>query len=131
MIERLNPKALHPPVGQSIIVISNYKRTAYFTANPLDADGNLVGGNDFAKQADQVFKNIGIVFKELEVDHRNVIKMTGYIVDFDPVFHGVMIADWLAENPPEYEYPATMLMSVQSLARSEILFELELIIGLD
>lgn len=131
MLERLNPGALHPPVGQSLIVISSYKRTAYFTANPLDANGNLVGGDDFLAQNDQVFKNIGIALDELGVDHRNIIKMTGYIVNYEPAYHGPLIVAGLADNPAGYEYPATMLMGVQSLARPEFLFEVGLVIGLD
>ena len=131
MLERLNPEALHPPVGQSLIVISHYKRTAYFTANPLNAAGNLVGGDDFVGQNEQVFKNIGIALDELGVDHRNIIKMTGYIVNYDPLYHGPLIAQGLANNPPDYEYPATMLVGVESLARPEFLFEVGLIIGLD
>jgi len=131
MLERINPESLHPPVGQSLIVISQYKRTAYFTANPLDAAGNLVGGDDFMGQNKQVFKNIEIALDELGVDHRNIVKMTGYIVNYDPAYHGPLIAQGLANNPADYEYPATMLMGVESLARPEFLFEVGLIIGLD
>jgi len=131
MLQRLNPSALHPPIGQSLIVVSDYKKTAYFTANPLDADGNLVGGSDFLQQNHQVFKNVGIVLDELGVDHRHIIQMTGYVVDFDPSYHGPLIAEGLAKNPPGYEYPATMLLGVESLARPEMLFEVSLIIGLD
>jgi len=131
MLERLNPEALHPPVGQSLIVVSSYRRTAYFTANPLDAQGNLVGGSDFLKQNEQVFKNIGIALDELGVDHRNIIKMTGYIVNYDASYHGSLIAEGLAKNPPGYEYSATMLLGVESLARPDMLFEVSLVIGLD
>lgn len=130
MLERLNPDGLHPPVGQSLIVVSNYKRTAYFTANPLDAEGNLVGGCDFLKQNEQVFKNIGIALGELGADHRDIIQMTGYIVNYDASYHGPLIAEGLARNPPDHEYPATMLLGVESLARPDILFEVGLVIGL-
>jgi len=130
MLERLNPSALHPPVGQSLIVISSFKRTAYFTANPLNKDGKLVGGDDFMKQNDQIFTNIGIALDELGADPRNIIKMTGYIVNYDPAYHGPLIAAGLSKNPPDHEYPATMLMGVNSLARPEFLFEVGLIIGL-
>ena len=131
MLERLNPEELHPPVGQSLIVVSSYKKTAYFTANPLDANGNLVGGDDFLAQSEQVFKDIQIALDELGADHRNVIKMTAYIVNYDATYHGALIAEGLAKNPPGYEYSATMLMGVESLARPEFLFEVGLIIGLE
>ncbi len=131
MIERLNPATLHPPVGQSLIAISSYKRTAYFTANPLDKDGNLIGEDDFQKQGDQVFKNIGIALDQLGVDDGHIIMMTGYIVNYDAAYHGPLIAAGLSNNPPDHNYPATMLMGVESLARPDILFEVGLIIGLD
>ncbi len=57
--------------------------------------------------------------------------MTGYIVNYDPAYHLPLIAQGLAKDPPGYEYPATMLMGVESLARPDILFEVELIIGLE
>ncbi len=131
MLQRLNPDNLHPPVGQSLIVVSSYRRTAYFTANPLDAEGNLVGGSDFLRQNEQVLKNIQIALDTLGVDHTHIIQMTGYVVNYDPAYHGPLIAEALAGNPPDYEYPATMLMGVESLARPDMLFEVGLIIGLD
>ncbi len=131
MLERLNPDRLHPPVGQSLIVVANFKRTAYFTANPLDANGNLVGGSDFAKQNEQVFNNIAIALDELGVGPDNIIKMTGYIVNYDASYHGPLIAQGLAKNPADHKYPATMLLGVASLARPDMLFEVGLIIGLD
>ena len=130
-IERLNPDRLHPPVGQSLIVVSSANRVAYYTANALDAEGNLVGGDDFEKQNEQVAKNIAIALEELGADHTNIIKMTGYIVNYDAAFHGPLIAKALAANPPDYEYPATMLVSVNGLARPDLLLEIEIVVGLD
>lgn len=131
MIERLNPDRLHPPLGQSLIVIADANRVAYYTANALDAEGGLVGGDDFEKQNEQVGKNIGIALEELGADHRNIIKMTAYIVNYDAAFHAPLIGKALAKNPADYEYPSTMLISVNGLARPDLLLEIEIIVGLD
>ena len=131
MIERLNPDRLHPPVGQSLIVVTTAKRLAFFAANALDSDGNLIGGDSFEAQNEQVAKNIAIALDELGADQTNIAKMTAYIVKYDASVHGPMIARALAKNPPDYRYPATMLISVDGLARPDILVEIEVIVALD
>ena len=131
MIERINPERLHPPVGQSQIVVSSAPRLAFYTANALDSKGYLIGGNDFEKQNEQVGKNIGIALEELGVDHTNIIKMTAYIVNYEAAIHGPLIAKAMANDPPDYEYPATMLISVPGLAHPDFLLEIEIIVGLN
>jgi len=131
MIERLNPQKLHPPVGQSLMVVSSARRLAFFTANALDAQGNLVGANDFAAQNRKIAENISVALQELDADATNIIKLTAYVVNYDAGVHGPLIAAALADNPPDYPYPATMLVSVAGLAHPGFLLEIEVLIGLD
>lgn len=131
MIERLNPERLRPPIHQSHVVISSYPRTAYFKASPYDEDGNVVGEGDFAKQAEQAFKNMGIVLEEIGADYRNIIKITAYVVGFDFDVHQPLINQGAANNPPDYPYPSMTLVSVEGMDMKGIMFEVDVVVGLN
>jgi reactive intermediate/imine deaminase len=52
-------------------------------AVPVDADGRLVGGQDVAEQARQVFANIGRVLEAAGAGFDDVVKVTVYLTDID------------------------------------------------
>lgn len=131
MIERLNPPNLRPPIHQSHIVVSNYPRTAYFRASPYDVDGNVVGENDFARQAEQMFKNVAIAMEELGASQENIIKITAYVVGFDFDVHQPLINEGFANDPADTPYPSATLVSVQGLGDKGIVFEVDVVVGLE
>jgi len=56
MITRINPPELGTPPGYSQIVEVTAGRIIFIAGQTaLDRDGNVVGSNDFAAQAEQVF----------------------------------------------------------------------------
>ena len=58
-IVRSNPPELGTPPGYSQIVDIGASRIIFISGQTaLDQDGNLVGKNDFAAQAAQVFRNL-------------------------------------------------------------------------
>ena len=58
-IKRINPPELGTPPGYSQIVDISASRIIFISGQTaLDQDGNLVGKNDFAAQAAQVFRNL-------------------------------------------------------------------------
>src|SRR6266481_5327487 len=63
-ITRINPPELGTPPGYSQVVEVSAGRMIFIAGQTaLDRDGNLVGKNDFAAQAAQVFRNLDIALQ--------------------------------------------------------------------
>lgn len=84
MIERINPEGLHQPPGYHHITIVQAGPQVHLAGQcPLDADGELVGGNDFAAQARQVAKNIMTALGVVGATPADVIRATIYVASED------------------------------------------------
>lgn len=81
-----NPKALPPPTGYSQIAevtLSEKKRgKIVLIAGQVahDAQGKLVGENDFAAQVEQVFKNLDAAVRAAGGTFKDVVKINNYCV---------------------------------------------------
>ncbi len=78
----------------------------------VDADGNLVGGEDIVAQARQVFENMRMVLAAAGCGFEDVVKVTIYLTDID---------DRPSINPVRQEVfgatrPASTLVEVPRLA---------------
>ncbi len=79
---------------------------------PVDAEGRLVGGDDVAAQARQVFANVGAILAAAGAGFGDVVKVTVFLTDID---------DRPAINPVRQEVfgaarPASTLIEVSRLA---------------
>jgi 2-iminobutanoate/2-iminopropanoate deaminase len=79
---------------------------------PVDADGNLVGGDDVVAQARRVFENIGAVLAAAGAGPADVVKVTLFLTD---------VEDRPRINPVRQEFfgdtrPASTLVEVSRLA---------------
>ena len=79
---------------------------------PVDADGNLVGGDDVVAQAERVFENVGAVLAAAGAGPQDVVKVTVFLTDVD---------DRPAINPVRQRFfgetrPASTLVEVGRLA---------------
>ncbi|MCC6222138.1 MAG: RidA family protein [Thermoleophilia bacterium] len=79
---------------------------------PTDAAGNVVGGDDVAAQARQVFENIGLVLARAGSGPEHVVKVTVYLTNVD---------DRSLINPVRREFfgaarPASTLVEISRLA---------------
>ena len=79
---------------------------------PVDADGNLVGGDDVVAQARKVFENIGRVLAAAGTSPQNVVKVTVFLTSVDdrPLINPVR-QEWFGETRP-----ASTLVEVPRLA---------------
>jgi 2-iminobutanoate/2-iminopropanoate deaminase len=89
----------------------------------VDAEGNLVGGDDVVAQARQVFANLGAVLAAAGARFADVAKVTVFLVDID---------DRVRINPVREEYfgetrPASTLVEVGSLVVPGAKVEIELV----
>jgi 2-iminobutanoate/2-iminopropanoate deaminase len=89
----------------------------------VDAEGNLVGGDDVVAQARQVFANLGAVLAAAGATFADVAKVTVFLVDID---------DRVRINPVREEFfgetrPASTLVEVGSLVLPGAKVEIELV----
>jgi len=83
-IIRINPPELGTPPGYSQIVEVSANRIIFIAGQTaLDSEGDLVGKDDFAAQADQVFRNLAIALQASQCTAANLVKLTVFLTDMD------------------------------------------------
>ena len=115
----MNPKRREYRVEGQMVPISHYADAVragdlLFVSGcvPVDADGNLVGGDDVVAQAERVFENIGAILAAAGAGPEDVVKVTVFLTDVD---------DRPAINPVRQRFfgetrPASTLVEVGKLA---------------
>jgi reactive intermediate/imine deaminase len=94
---------------------------------PVDADGRLVGGDDVAAQARQVFANLHTVLAAAGASFADVVKVTVYLTDID---------DRPLINPVRREVfgdarPASTLIEISRLTLAGARLEIDLVAVVD
>ena len=92
----------------------------------VDADGNLVGGDDVAAQTRQILENMKRVLTAAGAGFGDVLRVTVYLTD---------VTDRTRINPVRKEYfgssrPASTLIQVAALAAPGAKVEIEAVVGL-
>jgi enamine deaminase RidA (YjgF/YER057c/UK114 family) len=119
----INPKGLAKPTGYTHLVIAPDGRTVYIAGQvAFDSTGKVVGEGDFAAQAEQVFRNLQRALESVGGTMADLVKTTTFITDIKqvPTLRDVRTR-YLARNQP----PANTLVAITSLARPELLIEIE------
>ena len=93
---------------------------------PTDRDGRVVGGDDVAAQARQVFRNMKLVLDAAGAGFADILKVTVYLLD---------VNDRAKINPVRQEFfgtarPASTLIGVRELAIPGMKVEIEAVVGL-
>lgn len=124
----INPAGLVQPNGYSHIAVSPDGRTAYIAGQiALDSAGQLVGPGDFAAQAQQVYDNLGRALAAVGASWSDVMKTTTFITDVrNAAALRAIRGRYLDAGRP----PANSLIPVPTLARAELLLEVEAIVAL-
>lgn len=127
-IQIYNPDALGAPLGQYSHV-TRVKASEYlFIAGMLsgDAQGNIVGEDDFDAQCTQVFANVHAALRSADADWLNVVQFTTYMV------HSQLIPRFmefrLREFPkffPDGKYPPNTLLIADRLVQEPFLVEVQ------
>ena len=83
-ITRINPPELGTPAGYSQVVEVSAGRMIFIAGQTaLDRDGNLVGKDDFAAQATQVFRNLAVALQASGSTAANLVKLTVFLTDMN------------------------------------------------
>ena len=125
-IKRINPPALGTPPGYSQVVDVRAGRVIFIAGQTaLDRDGNLVGKEDFAAQATQVFCNLSAALDSVGCTVSNLVKLTVFVRDMENLSaYREARNQFLASVTPPAA-PAVTLVEVAKLYGPDFLIEIE------
>lgn len=126
MRKEIRVAGLNPPISHYTDAVRFGDLLFISGVAPLDEKLNLVGGDDVAAQARQVFVNLAKVLKAAGAGFDDVLKVTIYLTDVD---------DRPKINPVRQEFfgasrPASTLIGVAALALPGMRIEVEAVAGL-
>ena len=96
----------------------------------LDRDGGLVGKDDFAAQAEQVFGNLAVALRAVGCTAANLVKLTVFVRDMANLaaYREARNRFFATVTPPAA--PAITLVEVSKLYGPDFLIEIEAIAAL-
>jgi enamine deaminase RidA (YjgF/YER057c/UK114 family) len=119
----INPAGLSKPTGYTHVVLAADGRTAYIAGQvALDSTGALVGAGDFRAQAERVYANLRIALASVGATFSDVVKTTTYITDVGNV---ATLREIRGKYLDPARPPANSLIPVATLARPDLLLEIE------
>jgi enamine deaminase RidA (YjgF/YER057c/UK114 family) len=127
-ITRINPPELDTPPGYSQVIEVSADRMIFIAGQTaLDREGNLVGKNDFAAQATQVFRNLAVALQASRCTAANLVKLTVFLTDMDNLgsYREARNRFFASVTPPAT--PAVTLVEVSRLYGADFLIEIEAI----
>jgi reactive intermediate/imine deaminase len=121
------PPFIHTTTGYSHAVQAG--NTLYIAGQvAIDPEGNLVGEGNIEAQVEQVWRNLKSVLGYAGGSVDDIVKITVFTTD---IAHRPAIAAASDAVFPNGRFPASTFLVVQSLARPELLVEIEAIAVLE
>ena len=127
-IRRLNPAGLDAPPAYSQVVEVHAGRIIFVAGQTaLNQEGELVGKNDFAAQAAQVFRNLDIALESVGCTAGNLVKLTVFLRDMNnlQLYREARNRFFASTSPPAA--PAITLVEVSRLYGPGFMIEIEAI----
>jgi len=119
----INPPGLTKPTGYTHVVLAADGRTAYIAGQvAFDSTGALVGAGDFRAQAERVYANLRIALASVGATFSDVVKTTTFVTDIKNV---ATLREVRGKYLDPAHPPANTLLVVASLARPDLLLEIE------
>ncbi len=125
-IRCVNPPELGTPPGYSQVVDVRASRMIFIAGQTaLDRDGKVVGRDDFAAQADQVFRNLGAALQSVGCTASDLVKLTVFLRDMGhlPTYRQARNQFFATVAPPAA--PTVTLVEVSRLYGPDFLIEIE------
>jgi len=127
-IRRINPPELGTPPGYSQIVDVSPGRLVFIAGQTAaDRDGNVVGRNDFAAQAEQVFANLTVALQASGCTAANLVKLTVFLTEMDNLGRNREARNRFFATVTPPAAPAVTLVEVSKLYGADLLIEIEAI----
>jgi enamine deaminase RidA (YjgF/YER057c/UK114 family) len=119
----INPPSLVKPTGYTHVVVAPDGRTAYVAGQvAFDSTGQIVGAGDFQAQAERVYQNLQRALTSVGGSLEDLVKTTTFITDLK---HIAALRDVRGKYLHSRHPPANTLLVVSSLARPELMIEVE------
>jgi enamine deaminase RidA (YjgF/YER057c/UK114 family) len=119
----INPPSLVKPTGYTHVVVAPDGRTVYIAGQvAFDSTGQLVGSRDFRAQAERVFQNLVRALTSVGGSLADVVKTTTFVTDLKNV---AQLREVRGKYLDRAHPPANTLLVVSSLARPDLLLEIE------
>jgi enamine deaminase RidA (YjgF/YER057c/UK114 family) len=129
-LELINPDDLPTPPTYTHVIVATGSRMVFIAGQePENVDGDLVGRDDLAAQARQVFANLGRALTAAGAHPAQVTKITIYVVAHRPELLPV-IEEARVTLFGDHK-PADTLVGVETLAHPEYLIEVDAIAVID
>ena len=127
-IKRINPPELGSPPGYSQIVEVRAGRLIFIAGQTaLDREGGLVGRDDFAAQAGQVFANLKMALAAVGCDASHLVKLTVFLRDMANLSLYREARNRFFSTVTPTAAPAVTLVEVSRLYGPDFLIEIEAI----
>ena len=124
-----NPPTMAPPVGYSHLAEVRGGKLVFIAGQvALDREGQVVGRGDYRKQAEQVFKNIGLALESADGSFKDLVKITVYLLDFA---HAPEVREVRDRFVDTHRPPTSTAVQVSRLFRPEILLEIDAIASVE
>jgi enamine deaminase RidA (YjgF/YER057c/UK114 family) len=119
----VNPQSLAKPTGYTHVVIAPDGRTVYIAGQvAFDSTGAVVGEGDFTAQAEQVYRNLERALQSVGGTMADLVKTTTFITDIKNL---PSLREVRSRRLSKAQPPANTLLQVSSLARPDLLIEIE------
>jgi enamine deaminase RidA (YjgF/YER057c/UK114 family) len=127
-ITRINPPELGTPPGYSQVVEVAASRIIFIAGQTaLDRDGHVIGKNDFAAQAAQVFCNLAVALQAGGCTAANLVKLTVFLTDMGNLAAYREARDRFFASVTPAAAPAVTLVEVSKLYGADFMIEIEAI----
>ena len=124
----INPPGLTKPTGYTHVVVAADGRTVHIAGQvAFDSAGALVGAGDFRAQTERVFANLRIALASVGATFSDVVKTTTFITD---LANTAALREIRGKHLDPARPPANSLLVVASLARPDLLIEIEAVVVL-
>ena len=119
----INPPGLTKPTGYTHVVVGADGRTVYIAGQvAFDSTGTLVGAGDFRAQAERVYANLRVALASVGATFSDVVKTTTFVTD---LANTAALREIRGKYLDPARPPANSLIVVASLARPDLLLEIE------
>lgn len=117
------------PISQ--IVVTSSAKLAFISGQvALNAEGELIGPNDYVAQARQVFMNLKLAIEAAGGSAEYVTQMRIHVVNHRPELANIVFQAGAEVFGSEWPLTASAFLGVQALAFPEWLIEVDAIVAL-
>lgn len=124
-VERINPKGMHanPAFTQMIVLPANTRTAIIGGQNAVNAEGEIVGKGDFAKQTAQALRNLVTCLEAVNATVDDLIQVKIYMKAGEDLRAG--FGEWMKVWGQRTNPPLVTGLFVSALANPDFLIEIE------